>query len=91
MTTKKPVYEDPVQPVVGWCRAGASEVRTLDRLARSIVTSLGYNLSSDDGTGHLTSPRDQINIHPMLVVVDRSIYVQMNGSTDVWQKQAELP
>jgi hypothetical protein len=30
------------------------------------VTSLGYNLSSDDGGGYLNGPGDQINIDPML-------------------------
>jgi hypothetical protein len=30
------------------------------------VTSLGYNLSSDDGGGYLTGPGDQINTDPML-------------------------
>ena len=30
------------------------------------VTSLGYNLSSDDGGGFLTAPGDQINTNPML-------------------------
>src|SRR5207244_10821870 len=30
------------------------------------VTSLGYNLSSDDGGGFLTGPGDQINTDPMV-------------------------
>ena len=30
------------------------------------VTSLGYNLSSDNGGGHLTGPGDQINTDPLL-------------------------
>jgi hypothetical protein len=30
------------------------------------VTSLGYNLSSDDGSGYLTGPGDQINTDPVL-------------------------
>src|SRR5207247_8961261 len=30
------------------------------------VTSLGYNLSSDDGGGVLTGPGDQINTNPLL-------------------------
>jgi hypothetical protein len=30
------------------------------------VTSLGYNLSSDDGGGFLTGPGDQINTNPLL-------------------------
>ena len=30
------------------------------------VTSLGYNLSSDDGGGYLTGPGDQINTDPLL-------------------------
>jgi hypothetical protein len=30
------------------------------------VTSLGYNLSSDDAGGHLTGPGDQINTDPVL-------------------------
>jgi predicted outer membrane repeat protein len=30
------------------------------------VTSLGYNLSSDDGGGYLNGPGDQINIDPLL-------------------------
>ena len=32
-----------------------------------MVTSLGYNLSSDDGSGLLTGPGDQINTDPMLL------------------------
>ena len=31
-----------------------------------VVTSLGYNLSSDDGSGILTGPGDQTNTDPML-------------------------
>src|SRR5262249_42703481 len=31
-----------------------------------MVTSLGYNLSSDDGGGLLTGPGDQINTDPLL-------------------------
>jgi len=34
--------------------------------SRGTVTSLGYNLSSDDGGGVLTGPGDQINTDPML-------------------------
>ena len=30
------------------------------------VTSLGYNLSSDDGGGYLTGPGDQINTDPLI-------------------------
>jgi hypothetical protein len=30
------------------------------------VTSLGYNLSSDDGGGYLNGPGDQINADPLL-------------------------
>jgi hypothetical protein len=30
------------------------------------VTSLGYNISSDDGSGILTGPGDQINTDPLL-------------------------
>jgi hypothetical protein len=30
------------------------------------MTSLGYNLSSDDGAGNLTGPGDQINTDPMI-------------------------
>jgi cell division septation protein DedD len=30
------------------------------------VTSLGYNVSSDDGNGYLTGPGDQINTDPLL-------------------------
>jgi hypothetical protein len=30
------------------------------------ITSLGYNLSSDDGGGYLTGPGDQINTEPLL-------------------------
>jgi len=32
----------------------------------SIITSEGYNVSSDDGAGYLNGPGDQINIDPML-------------------------
>ena len=31
-----------------------------------LVTSLGYNISSDDGSGILTGPGDQINTDPLL-------------------------
>ena len=31
-----------------------------------IISSLGYNLSSDDGGGYLTGPGDQINTDPLL-------------------------
>jgi hypothetical protein len=34
--------------------------------AGGTVTSLGYNLSSDDGSGYLSGPGDQINTDPML-------------------------
>jgi hypothetical protein len=30
------------------------------------VTSHGYNISSDDGGGHLNGPGDQINTNPLL-------------------------
>jgi hypothetical protein len=30
------------------------------------VTSLGYNISSDDGSGFLTGPGDQVNTNPLL-------------------------
>jgi len=30
------------------------------------ITSLGYNLSSDDGSGYLTGPGDQINTDPLI-------------------------
>src|SRR6185295_15486486 len=30
------------------------------------ITSIGYNLSSDDGAGFLTGPGDQINTDPLL-------------------------
>jgi hypothetical protein len=30
------------------------------------ITSLGYNLSSDDGGGYLTGPGDQINTDPLI-------------------------
>ena len=33
---------------------------------RGTVTSLGYNLSSDDGGCYLTGPGDQINANPLL-------------------------
>src|SRR5205807_9137640 len=38
----------------------------IDSFGEVTVTSLGYNLSSDDAGGHLTGPGDQINIDPML-------------------------
>ncbi len=34
--------------------------------ASGTVSSLGYNLSSDNGSGYLTGPGDQINTDPML-------------------------
>jgi hypothetical protein len=39
---------------------------TIDSFGQVIVTSLGYNLSSDDGSGHLTGSGDQINTDPFL-------------------------
>jgi hypothetical protein len=38
----------------------------IDSFGEVTVTSLGYNLSSDDGSGHLTGPGDQINTDPLL-------------------------
>jgi hypothetical protein len=38
----------------------------IDSFGQVIVTSLGYNLSSDDGSGHLTGSGDQINADPLL-------------------------
>ena len=32
----------------------------------AIITSHGYNLSSDNGSGYLNGPGDQIDTHPML-------------------------
>jgi len=45
--------------------AGASGV-TIFTSNASTVTSLGYNLASDNGGGYLTGPGDQINTDPML-------------------------
>ena len=39
---------------------------TIGSFGAVTVISLGYNLSSDDGSGHLTGPGDQINTDPML-------------------------
>ena len=44
--------------------AGASGANIVND--RGTITSLGYNLSSDDGGGFLTGPVDQINTAPML-------------------------
>jgi hypothetical protein len=44
--------------------AGASGVTIANN--GGIVTSLGYNLSSDNGGGFLTGPGDQINTDPLL-------------------------
>ena len=33
---------------------------------QAVVTSHGYNISSDDGGGHLNGPGDQINTDPLL-------------------------
>jgi hypothetical protein len=38
----------------------------IDSFGEVMVVSLGYNLSSDDGSGHLTAPGDQINTDPVL-------------------------
>jgi hypothetical protein len=38
----------------------------IDSFGQVTVTSLGYNLSSDDASGHLTGPGDQINTDPVL-------------------------
>jgi hypothetical protein len=38
----------------------------IDSFGEVTVTSLGYNLSSDDAGGHLTGPGDQINTDPVL-------------------------
>ena len=38
----------------------------IDSFGEVIVTSLGYNLSSDDAGGHLTGSGDQINTDPVL-------------------------
>src|SRR5947207_9695137 len=45
-------------------KAGASGVNIAND--GGTVTSLGYNLSSDDGGGFLTGPGDQINTDPLL-------------------------
>ena len=45
-------------------KAGASGVNIAND--GGTVTSLGYNLSSDDGSGFLTGPGDQINTDPLL-------------------------
>jgi uncharacterized repeat protein (TIGR01451 family) len=44
--------------------AGASGENIYNPNDGSLVTSLGYNLSSDDGAGLLTSPGDHINTDP---------------------------
>jgi hypothetical protein len=38
----------------------------IDSFGAATVTSLGYNLSSDNAGGHLTGPGDQINTDPVL-------------------------
>jgi CSLREA domain-containing protein len=45
--------------------AGASGAN-LAEFGRSMITSHGYNLSSDNGGGFLTKPGDRININPQL-------------------------
>ena len=40
--------------------------KNIDSFGEVTVTSLGYNLSSDDGSGHLTATGDQINTDPLL-------------------------
>ena len=45
-------------------KAGASGVTIANN--GGTVTSIGYNLSSDDGGGFLTGPGDQINTDPLL-------------------------
>src|ERR1051325_1703494 len=46
-------------------KRGASGVNIYNN-GGGTVTSLGYNLSSDDGSGYLTAPGDQILTDPML-------------------------
>jgi len=46
-------------------KRGASGVNIYNN-GGGTVTSLGYNLSSDDGSGYLTAPGDQIFTDPML-------------------------
>jgi hypothetical protein len=40
--------------------------KNIDSFGLVTVVSLGYNLSSDDGSGHLTGPGDQINTDPLV-------------------------
>ncbi len=40
--------------------------KNIDSFGAVTIISLGYNLSSDDGTGHLTGPGDQIDTDPVL-------------------------
>ena len=56
----------------GICPGGASEISNTILNANSptnidgTITSQGYNVSSDNGSGNLTGPGDQINIDPLL-------------------------
>jgi uncharacterized repeat protein (TIGR01451 family) len=44
----------------------ASQGANIVNSGNGVITSLGYNLSSDDGGGFLTSPGDHINTDPQL-------------------------
>ena len=46
--------------------SGLSQGGTITNFAPGTVTSLGYNLSNDDGGGFLTGPGDQVNTDPHL-------------------------
>jgi len=49
------------------------------------VTSLGYNLASDNGGGVLTGPGDQINTDPMLGPVARQWRSNIHTRVVKWQ------
>lgn len=59
------VFTPPLNIANTILRGGASG-GNIDNVGTGRIISLGYNLSSDDGSGYLTEPGDQINTDPML-------------------------
>src|SRR5581483_8236299 len=59
------VFTPPLNIANTILRGGASG-GNIYNVGTGRIISLGYNLSSDDGSGYLTGPGDQINTDPML-------------------------
>ena len=49
------------------------------------ITSVGYNLSSDDGGGYLTGPGDQINTDPLLASFTEQRWTNLYARAVAWQ------